>query len=221
MQPMRRPLTIATSLLATLAYLGLAVLGAGGFAAFFSHPPLIAVTIITVLLAATALFTSGNLSPGEREDRSDRWVIAAFTVIGLADAYLPALSDRLGVWTLDGDALRWLGVILFAAGGTLRIWPVFVLGRRFSGFVAIQPGHTLATTGVYGVIRHPSYLGLLVMTLGWGLAFRSGVGVLLAALMVPVLLARIHAEERLLLSQFGTAYEAYRARTARLIPGLY
>ena len=55
----------------------------------------------------------------------------------------------------------------------MRIWPVFVLGHRFSGLVAIQPGHKLVTSGVYGVIRHPSYLGLLVNSLGWALAFRS------------------------------------------------
>ena len=49
-------------------------------------------------------------------------------------------------------------------GGALRIWPVFVLGRRFSGLVAIQPGHTLVTTGIYSVIRNPSYLGLLIIS---------------------------------------------------------
>ena len=76
-------------------------------------------------------------------------------------AYLPAYTDRKGFWVLDGDTVRWLGVILFAAGGTLRLWPVFVLGRRFSRLVAIQPGHRLVTSGVYGMIRHPSYLGLL------------------------------------------------------------
>jgi protein-S-isoprenylcysteine O-methyltransferase Ste14 len=75
---------------------------------------------------------------------------------------------------------------------------VFVLGRRFSGLVAIQPGHTLVTTGVYRVIRHPNYLGLLVNSLGWALAFRSAVGVLLTALMLLTLLARIRAEETLL-----------------------
>jgi protein-S-isoprenylcysteine O-methyltransferase Ste14 len=96
-----------------------------------------------------------------------------------------------------------------------------VLGHRFSGLVAIQPGHTLVTSGIYGVIRHPSYLGLLVNSCGWGLAFRSGVGVLLAALLIPPLLARIHAEERLLREQFGGEYEAYRARTSRLIPSLH
>jgi protein-S-isoprenylcysteine O-methyltransferase Ste14 len=112
-------------------------------------------------------------------------------------------------------------VVLLAVGGTLRLAPVYVLGRRFSGLVAIQPGHRLVTTGLYAKIRHPSYLGLLVTSLGWGLAFRSGVGVLLAVVTLVPLLARIRAEEALLLSEFGAEYEAYRARTARLIPRLY
>jgi len=212
---------VLTTILATLAYLGLAVLGWGGFAAFFSHPALIALTIVVFVLSGLALFSSGNLSPGEREDRANRWVLVPFFLIGLLAAYLPAYTDRKEFWTLDGDTIRWLGVVLFAAGGALRIWPVFVLGHRFSGLVAIQPGHTLVTSGVYGVIRHPSYLGLLVSSLGWALAFRSGVGVLLTALLIPPLVARIRAEEKLLRTHFGGEYEAYYRRTSRLIPGLY
>jgi len=207
--------------LGTAAYVGLAILGWGGFAAFFSHPALIALTIAFFALSGVAVFAGGNLSSGVREDRGNRWVIAAFALIGLLGAYLPAYTDHYEFWTIDGDAIRWLGVCLAAAGGALRLWPVFVLGNRFSGLVAIQPGHTLVTKGVYRVIRHPSYLGLLISSLGWGLAFRSGVGVLLTALLIPPLLARIHSEERLLRSQFGDEYDAYRARTSRLIPGLY
>jgi protein-S-isoprenylcysteine O-methyltransferase Ste14 len=208
-------------LVSSAAYLGLAVLGAGGFAAFFSRPPLAALAAVFFVLVVASLFAGGNLSQGVREDRGNRWIIAAVGLIGLADAYLPAYADRQDFWTIDGDTVRWLGVALFAIGGALRLWPVYVLGDRFSGLVAIQPGHALVTGGIYAVIRHPSYLGLLVNALGWGLAFRSGVGVLLAALMIPPLLARIHAEERLLHSQFGAPYEAYRARTSRLIPGLF
>jgi len=203
------------------AYAALAVLGWGGPAAFFAHPPLIALVVAFFAMAVVSLFAGGSVSPGIREDRSNRWVLVAFGVIGLLDAYLPALTDRKDFWTMDGDPVRWIGVALFAAGGALRLWPVFILGRRFSGLVAIQPGHTLVTTGVYGTIRHPSYLGLLVNSLGWGLTFRSGVGVLLTALLVPPLIARINAEERLLLSELGDAYNAYRARTSRLVPGIY
>src|SRR5882724_6869166 len=215
------PKLVVFTIVGCLAYLGLAILGWGGFAAFFSHAALIALAVVLFVLSGVALFSGGNLSPGEREDRGNRWVLAAFGLIGLLLAYLPAYTDRTDFWTLDGDAVRWLGVVLFVAGGALRIWPVFVLGRRFSGLVAIQPGHTLVTGGVYGVIRHPSYLGWLVNALGWGLAFRSGVGVLLTALMILPLLARIRAEEKLLRTQFGDEYGAYCARTSRLVPGLY
>jgi protein-S-isoprenylcysteine O-methyltransferase Ste14 len=202
-------------------YLGLAVLGWGGLAAFFSHAALVAIAAALFVMAGASLFADGNLSSGVREDRGNRWVLVVFTLIGLLDAYLRAYTDRTEFWTVDGDTIRWLGVVLFAAGGALRIWPVFVLGRRFSGLVAIQPGHTLVTSGVYGVIRHPSYLGLLVNSLGWVLAFRSGVGVLLTAILVPPLLARIRAEEKLLRTQFGEEYDAYCARTSRLVPDLY
>ncbi|TSD87308.1 isoprenylcysteine carboxylmethyltransferase family protein [Mycobacterium sp. KBS0706] len=218
---MLSPRTVLVAVLGVLVYLGLAVLGWGGFAAFFAHPARTALVVITVVLTAAGLFSGGNLSPGEREDRGNRWVLAAFAVLGLLGAYVPAWTDRMGAWTLDGDTVRWLGVVLFALGGVVRLWPVFVLGRRFSGLVAIQPGHTLVTTGIYGVIRHPSYLGLLVGALGWALAFRSAVGVMLALLNLLPLLARIRAEERLLAHQFGAEYQAYRGRTWRLIPGLY
>jgi protein-S-isoprenylcysteine O-methyltransferase Ste14 len=208
-------------LLGTAAYLGLAVFARGGFAEFFSQPALVALAVVLFALTGAAFFAGGNLSPGVREDRGNRWVLPVFFVIGVLDGFLPPYADRTELWVLDGDAVRWVGVALFAAGGALRLWPVFVLGDRFSGLVAIQPGHTLVTGGVYGVIRHPSYLGFIVGSLGWGLAFNSWVGVLLAALLIPPLLARIHAEERLLQAEFGNEYAAYRARTSRLIPGIY
>jgi protein-S-isoprenylcysteine O-methyltransferase Ste14 len=205
----------------TALYLGLAILGWGGFADFFCRPALVVLTIMLFAMAGAAAFAGGSLSTGEREDRGNRWVLLAFALVGLLIGYLPAYTDRIDFWTIDGHMVRWIGLVLFCAGGALRLWPVFVLGNRFSGLVAIQPGHTLVTSGVYGVIRHPSYLGLLISTFGWGLVFRSGVGVLLAALLVPPLLARISAEERLLRSQFGEEYDAYRTRTWRLIPGIY
>jgi protein-S-isoprenylcysteine O-methyltransferase Ste14 len=218
---MRSGLRLAFIALGACAYVGLSVLGWGGFRPFFSHPALIALVVVLFTLSVVSFFAGGNLRPGVREARSNRWVIAVFAVIGSLNAYLPAYTDRKELWTIDGDTIRWFGVVLFAGGGALRIWPVFVLGERFSGLVAIQPGHTLVTTGIYGVIRHPSYLGLLINSLGWSLAFRSGVGVLLTMLLIPILVSRISAEENLLRAQFGDEYNSYRSHTSRLIPGIY
>jgi protein-S-isoprenylcysteine O-methyltransferase Ste14 len=59
------------------------------------------------------------------------------------------------------------------------------------------------------------------MTLGWGLAFHTGVGIVLTALLIPPLIARMDAEEALLSARFGKEYDAYRARTSRLIPWIW
>ena len=217
----RSALRLLLVAIGSCAYAGLAVLGWGGFLSFFSHPAFVALVLVLLALSVVASFAGGNLSAGVREARGNRWVIPVLVIIGVLNAYLPAYTDRRELWTIDGDTLRWVGVMLFAAGGALRIWPVFVLGDRFSGLVAIQPGHTLVTSGVYRVIRHPSYLGLLINSLGWSLAFRSAVGVLLTVLLILPLLARIKAEENLLRSQFGDDCNRYRSHTWRLIPGIY
>ena len=218
---MSRFLGLIIAMIATAAWLGLAVLGWGGFAPFFAHPARAALVAVTFALVLASAFTSGNLSPGEKEDRGNRWVLAAFFVVGLLDGWLPAYGERMEFLTFGGDSVRWTGVALFAIGGVLRLWPVFVLGRRFSGLVAIQKGHALVTSGLYRHIRNPSYLGLLISVIGWAFAFRSVAGLVLAALFLPPLIGRMRSEEALLAGHFGADYDAYRARSWRLIPGLY
>src|SRR5215471_755704 len=126
-------------IIGTVAYLGLAILGWGGWTAFFAHPARIALAIVLFVLAGVSLVAGGNLSRGLREDRGNRWVIGALALLGLLAASLAPYTDRKAFWILDGETIRWLGVVLFAAGGALRIWPVFVLGPRFSGWLS-SPG---------------------------------------------------------------------------------
>jgi protein-S-isoprenylcysteine O-methyltransferase Ste14 len=209
----------------SVAYLvvefSLAILGWGGFLSFVSHPQFLALAILTFVLTAASFFSGASVSTGVKEDRSNRWVIGALSLIGLLLAFFSAYTDRLGSLVFGGNTLRWVGVVLFTVGGVLRLWPVFVLGRRFSGLVAIQENHTLVTDGIYSRIRNPSYLGLLVNMLGWALTFRSGVGVLLTGLTIPILIARITSEERLLREHYGAEYDAYCTHSWRLIPWVY
>lgn len=148
--------------LSAFGYNMLAVAGWGGFKAYFAHTPLIGLTAALGAIAIASLFAGGSISPGVREDRSNRWVLVPFSVFGLLLGWLPAFTDRHDFWSLDGGPMRWTGVVVFLIGGALRLWPVFVLGFRFSGLVAIQPGHTLVTNGPYRIVRHPSYLGMLI-----------------------------------------------------------
>jgi hypothetical protein len=147
---------LITGIVSIVIQFGLAIVGWGGWGAFFAHPALRVLAWVTVGLAALAVPSGAGISTGEKEDRSNRWVLAAFGVIALVMAYFSAYTDRAGFWTLDGDAMRWMGVALCAVGGVLRIVPVYVLRNRFSGLVAIQAGHRLETRGVYRTIRNPS-----------------------------------------------------------------
>lgn len=220
---MKGPITILIAGLVSAALqFAIAIWGWGGWTAFFAHPPLQALAGVTVFLIIVAMFSgSSGLSSGQKEDRGNRWVLAGFTVIALVAAYLSAYTDRKDIWTLGGDAVRWSGVAIVFFGSLLRLAPVFVLKDRFSGLVAIQSGHALETRGIYGLVRNPSYLGLLLSAIGWALAFRSLVGVLLSLLLLIPLIPRIRSEEQLLREHFGKEYDEYCARTWRLVPWIY
>jgi protein-S-isoprenylcysteine O-methyltransferase Ste14 len=209
------------SFLAGGVQFAIAILLLGGWRTFFGHPALTALTIATLAMMLVAPFSQGNLSSGEKEDRANRWVFKAFGLIAFLSAIVPPYTDRIGFWTIDGETTRWVGVIVYTLGGALRLWPVFVLGSRFSGLVAIQTDHKLETGGIYSVVRNPSYLGMLINMLGWGLAFRGWSGVVVGLLLLVPLVGRIRSEERLLREHFGAEYEAYVARTWRLVPGIY
>jgi protein-S-isoprenylcysteine O-methyltransferase Ste14 len=202
-------------------YVGLAVWGWNGWSAFMANPARAGAVVAIAVSSIAAMFTGGNISSGRREDTKNRWIFMPILIVGFALAWLPAYTDRREIWTIDGDAVRYFGLAMFVVGIVFRLAPVFVLGRRFSGLVAIQEGHELVTDGLYRVIRHPSYLGLLLGIFGWALVFRSIIGVLVSLLLVPPLVARMNSEEALLESEFGERYSDYRRRTWRLLPYVY
>ena len=94
-----------------------------------------------------------RMRAADHEHDALRGIVPVGLVFALLAIWLPPLLDRRERWVIDGDAVRWLGLALLVVGGVLRVWPMFVLGRRFSGLVAIQEGHQLVTDGVYPWIR--------------------------------------------------------------------
>jgi len=216
-----RGLVVVVGATGTLLVLLLAAQAWDGWANLVAHPARAAFVTLLVVVTLVALASPVNLSSGEREDVASRRLFAPSAVGLLALAWVMPFMDRQDRWTLDGDAVRWLGVAAFVVGSVLRIWPMFVLGTRFSGLVAIQPGHELVTDGPYRHVRHPSYLGMMIGFAGWALVFRSAVGLVAVALALPLLVQRIDAEEALLAARFGDVYTAYRRRTWRLLPWVY
>jgi protein-S-isoprenylcysteine O-methyltransferase Ste14 len=116
----------------------------------------------------------------------------------------------------------WLKVV-----GGLLLLPAFYLIQRatmentyLSTLVRIQDdrGHRVVSTGVYGFVRHPLYLGCLLMMLGGPLLVGSVVGLLISALATGGLVARILGEEQMLQTELK-GYARYEQTVRyRLIP---
>jgi protein-S-isoprenylcysteine O-methyltransferase Ste14 len=215
----------ARTLLATLAVLaldyGLLALGVGGLAPLMHHARALAL-FATWLVAAPAL---ALLRPVRSHDavaaRPDRLVMAALLLIPLLTPMLSALAERRGLWLLPGGAaLRWSGVALAAAGLGFRIAAMRQLGSRFSPLAAVQRDHVLETRGLYGIVRHPGYLGAWACNLGIVLAFGSAATLPLVLVMGVALARRVAIEERLLEERFGGEFRGYQARVGGFLPRL-
>ena len=122
----------------------------------------------------------------------------------------------------DYNAPHWMGWTgaLLMFGTVLLFWRAhYDLGRNFSHQLEIHHDHELITNGIYGLIRHPMYTGVVLGGLGQlGLLHNwiAGPAMLVAGLLLVAL--RIPIEERFLLDQFGDAYAAYQNRTGAVFP---
>lgn len=119
------------------------------------------------------------------------------------------------------DWLRTSSILILAAALALRWSAVFSLGRAFSANVAIRESQTIKTSGLYSLVRHPSYSGLLLIFFAVGLHSRYWLSFFIAVAPTTLaLLYRIRIEEKALIQAFGQEYEAYAKHTKRLIPGV-
>jgi protein-S-isoprenylcysteine O-methyltransferase Ste14 len=115
-----------------------------------------------------------------------------------------------------------IGVVLTWSGLLLRVWAVRTLGRFFQRTVMVHEQHPVIDTGPYRRLRHPSYTGMLLVTLGVGISLGNWLSVA-ACIVFPLigLLTRIGVEEAVLERELGEPYRRYEARTHRLVPGIW
>lgn len=114
------------------------------------------------------------------------------------------------------------GLSLLIAGLIIRWIAILSLGRSFTVDVAITDAATLKTDGIYERIRHPAYLGLLLIVTGFAAAMSSLYSFLVFVLPVFLAIAyRITVEEKVLLAEFGDTWIEYKSRTKKVIPGVW
>jgi protein-S-isoprenylcysteine O-methyltransferase Ste14 len=205
-----------------LLFLLLMVMGWGSFSGFLAHPVRVGVVILHLIMIPVMTFSTSGRSRGLKSAPDWRPFFPLLMFHSLFTAFVMPYMDVRDIWVLPGgDALRWAGLVVLTLGVSLRLGPMLELGRRFVSVVAVQEGHTLHTSGFYRAVRHPSYLGILLMDLGFAGVFRSTVALALMPVVFWMFKRRMDVEEGFMVEQFGEPYRAYMSQTARLLPSLY
>lgn len=173
----------------------------------------------TRLIARYNVSSNVDVLSFQKEDRGSWWGIALGSLV-MAGVILSTLHVR---W--EADLPRYLipiGLALMCLGVALRAWSVICLREFFTMDVKIFSNHRIIERGPYRWVRHPSYLGVFITALGFGLA--SGYLLVLITFLVILGLSlgyRIYVEEKALDEKFDKEWQSYSSRTWALFPGIW
>jgi protein-S-isoprenylcysteine O-methyltransferase Ste14 len=151
---------------------------------------------------------------------------AALLVLAWAGFFLPLLwvvSPLLALAEYSLHPVAFLAGLLALA---LGLW-VFHrshadLGANWSITLEVRENHSLVTEGVYRRVRHPMYLALLLYGLGQALVLPNWIaGPFYVASLALLVALRLGPEEAMMRERFASEYDAYQARTRRLVPGIW
>jgi len=153
---------------------------------------------------------------------SDVTILIAGGIIFFFGVFVTALDFiMIQRMTYRFDLVSLTGLVFLLVGSALRAQARRTLGKYFSPVVRILPDHKLIRYGVYKHIRHPGYLGELLLYFSVPLFFHSLYGFLVMVFLIPFILYRIRVEEQVLIEKFGDEYRDYMRQSKRLIPHVF
>ena len=185
---------------------------------------LILIITFSILYGLFEIFMSrrkqGKRKIAESGDKGSIWIL----IMSISMGYW--LSFIIGATTF-GRLHHWntffiIGSVLVLIGLIIRVTSIIKLRQQFTYKVTRLENHELVETGLYKIIRHPGYLGQLIIFLGTAVCLSNWLSIFL--MIIPVLsgyLYRINVEERFMVEQMGQKYLDYRRMTKKLIPAVY
>ena len=156
----------------------------------------------------------------KKGDKASVWILMVSIAMGYFLSFTVGATKmgRVNHW----DTFFTIGALMVIVGLFVRIRSILILKQHFTYTVTKIEGHELIETGFYKYIRHPGYLGQLIIFTGVATSMSNWLSILL--MVIPVLIGfiyRIRVEERFMAEQLGQKYLDYQKRTKRLIPGIY
>jgi len=119
------------------------------------------------------------------------------------------------------DLVGIIGLILCLTGTIICCWARYILGKNWSLSVQQKENHELIKSGIYSVIRHPIYTGLLLLFTGNGIIVGDYRAIIAVGIVLISFLFKIQKEEKMMTELFKDDYLKYKENTSALIPFIY
>ncbi len=129
-------------------------------------------------------------------------------------------KDVFGLPDKLNQTLWWIGQILFYSGIVIAIWAAILLGPNLTPLPKPKPSGQLIQTGLYKLVRHPIYFGVILISFGWAGIEQTIYTLVLAFVLLIFFDLKSRQEERWLTQKFSE-YAEYKMTTKKLIPFVY
>ncbi|PIQ25982.1 isoprenylcysteine carboxylmethyltransferase family protein [bacterium (Candidatus Blackallbacteria) CG17_big_fil_post_rev_8_21_14_2_50_48_46] len=224
---MQKSKAIIASYLGLIFFSAFIFLGAGklwywqGF--LYLVAALIGTTFNHLLLPKGSTLTEERMKTAQNGLDWDKKILGLTFILSLVTFFVAGLDSGRFHWTGKVPlSLTVIGVLLLLTGQL-----IFAFAKRenafFSSTVRLQTeiGHQVCASGLYRVVRHPGYLGLILANLGFPLIMNAYTAFLPTLLGIALILLRTQLEDRFL-NENLEGYRAYAQKTPyRLIPWVY
>ncbi|HEX5153339.1 MAG TPA: isoprenylcysteine carboxylmethyltransferase family protein [Parafilimonas sp.] len=182
-------------------------------------------TLIILAGALAMFFTQPAFSIQEvvTNKKTDRYSIVIILLASIFSVGLSLIEWAYFKNTAHSSVLfTIIGISLICSGLALRLFSIVTLGKYFTATARSTNEHILIKSGPYSIVRHPSYLGAMVVMIGVPVLLNNVITFFTTIILLSIAyIIRINAEEKLLVSIFGDEYKKYSLYVKKLIPGIW
>lgn len=152
--------------------------------------------------------------------RRGEWYVVVQGLLFAVILFAPRTAFGLAWPAALTEASRLAGGVLIALGGVVSLMATFHLGANLTPLPHPRDNATLVVGGLYRLVRHPIYCGVILMALGWALFVQGVLTLAYAAVLIVFFDLKTRREEHWLMRHFPD-YADYRKRVRKLIPFVY
>lgn len=183
---------------------------------------ILAYTLLLAFFLLDSFLRTGKTAKSLNKTSSDRKSTLVLVITFFVVLFISILLNYYRIGSFQNPIIAWSGVSIMAGGLFIRILSIRTLGKFYTRKLLTTTEQDIIQTGIYKQIRHPGYLGTILIWSFAGLAMQNMIVFFTATFLILLSYSyRINSEEQMLTNIFGEKYTQYKKHSWHLIPYIW